>query len=116
MSHGLSRSPWKEISQGLNTFSACCNFVMGNGERVRLWEDSWVEEIVFSHSFSHLCRLSQFQMFSFARMGVNSSSLPLAWNFGYWRNLNGREFEDLMSLLAKLDDVVLVSSWPDRRR
>lgn len=89
VSHGLSQSPWKEISQGLNTFSACCNFVGGNGERVRFWEDSWVEEIAFSHSFSRLCKLSQFRMFSFARMGVNSSSLPLAWNFGYQRNLNG---------------------------
>lgn len=81
---------------------------MGNGERVGFSEDNRVEEIAFSHSFSHLCSLSQVQMFSFARMGVNSSSLPLVWNVAYRRNLNGRKFEDLMSLLAKLDGVVLV--------
>lgn len=54
--------------------------------------------------------------FYIARMSLNSSSLLLAWDYGFRRNLNVREVEDLMHLLAELDCVVLVSSRPDRRR
>lgn len=49
-------------------------------------------------------------------MSVNSSSLPSAWDLGFRRNLNDHELKDLMSLLATLDFVVLVSSMPNRRR
>ena len=40
---GSSRSPWKDISCGLQSFLQCCKFEVGNGERVRFWQDGWVE-------------------------------------------------------------------------
>lgn len=41
---GSSCSPWKDISHGYSSFLQCCNFVVGNGESVRFWEDSWLED------------------------------------------------------------------------
>lgn len=33
--HGSSRCPWKDTSQVSNSFSSCCQLVVGNEERVK---------------------------------------------------------------------------------
>ncbi|RVX15688.1 Transposon TX1 uncharacterized 149 kDa protein [Vitis vinifera] len=35
------RCPWKAISQVFQEFSSFTRFVVGNGERIRFWEDLW---------------------------------------------------------------------------
>lgn len=48
-----SQTPWKDISQSINPFSACCNFMVVNGKGVKFLEESWVK-IAFSHSIPSL--------------------------------------------------------------
>lgn len=73
---------------------------MGNGERVRFWEEilGRANRLLFATSSSH--GLSQSLNWSFARMCVNSSSLPLSWDFGFRRHLNEPDVRELLSLLS----------------
>ncbi|RVW40358.1 hypothetical protein CK203_092445 [Vitis vinifera] len=80
------RCPWKAIAQVFQGFSLITRYVVGNGERIRFWEDlcSW-------------------------------SSRPFLWNLNFRRNLSDSEIEDLEGLMRSIDDLYLSPSVPDAR-
>ncbi|RVW21770.1 LINE-1 retrotransposable element ORF2 protein [Vitis vinifera] len=75
------RCPWKAISQVFQEFSSFTRFVVGNGERIRFWED--------------LC---------------SCPTRPFSWNLNFRRNLSDSEIEDLEGLMRSLDGVHLSPS------
>ncbi|KAL6190796.1 hypothetical protein ACLB2K_037190 [Fragaria x ananassa] len=91
--------------------------VVGNGKRVRFWEDSWLEDQPLSFCFPRLFRLSRYASSVVERLVVRiHSSFLLSWDFGFRRNLNDLEIEEFASLMAKLENVRLVESKSDERR
>ncbi|KAM1005917.1 hypothetical protein ACFX2A_002729 [Malus domestica] len=112
---GSSRSPWKDISSGSQLFLHCCKFEVGNGERVRFWEDGWLEGGPLKEQFPRLFLLSMMHnqnISSFADLSTNS----LSWNFDFSRNLNEVEIEEVARLLQKVEEVRLSQSRTDNRR
>ncbi|CAL8989771.1 unnamed protein product [Prunus brigantina] len=109
-----SLNPWKDISAGYQTFLQCCSFEVGNGNRVRFWEDSWVREGLLKDSFPRLFALSSKHSLSIDCF-VDSQVLPHNWDFGFRRNLNERETVKVITLLEILEGFRLCASKRDRR-
>lgn len=93
-----SLNPWKDISASYQTFLQCCRFEVGNGNRVRFWEDSWVREGLLKDSFPHFFALSSKHSLSIDCF-VDSQVFPRNWDFGFKRNLNERETTEVIKLL-----------------
>ncbi|CAL9018470.1 unnamed protein product [Prunus brigantina] len=110
-----SLNPWKDISAGYQTFLQCCRFELGNGNRVRFWEDSWVREGLLKDSFPRLFALSSKHSLSIDCF-VDSQVFPHNWDFGFRRNLNERETAEVIKLLEILEGFRLWASKRDRRR
>ncbi|RVW69333.1 putative ribonuclease H protein [Vitis vinifera] len=75
------RCPWKAIAQVFQEFSPFVHLVVGNGERIRFWEDLW---LVFSEIF-FLCLVKSFKSFNvpsgqvFMELKSPSKVKALAW-------------------------------------
>ena len=57
---GTFRSPWKAISSLYGEFHQLVSFKIGNGNKVRFWEDSWAGENTLKSLFPSLFRISTF--------------------------------------------------------
>ncbi|KAM2348663.1 hypothetical protein ACFX1X_012268 [Malus domestica] len=110
-----SRSPWKDISSGSHQFLSCCTFEVGNGERVRFWEDGWLTGGPLKEQFPRLFLLSRKHNQNISSF-VEVSSNPLSWNFDFRRNLNEMEIVEVATLLQKLEEVRLSPLKMDIRR
>ena len=93
----------------------CCRFEVGNGNRVRFWEDRWVREGLLKDSFPRLFALSSKHSLSIDCF-VDSQVFPHNWDFGFRRNLNERETAEVIKLLEILEGFRLCASKRDRRR
>ena len=58
VSRSSYRSPWKYISSLYEEFHQMVRFRVGDGRRIRFWEDVWWGEEAFSTQFADLYRLS----------------------------------------------------------
>ena len=110
-----SRSPWKDISSGSHQFLRHCKFEVGNGERVRFWEDGWLAGGPLKEQFPRLFLLSRKHNHNISSF-VEVSSNSLSWNFDFRRNLNEMEIEEVARLLQKVEEVRLSLSKMDNRR
>jgi hypothetical protein len=110
----LAAAPWKFIMQGFNDFSCKLKFVVGNGARIRFWEDCWIDPTPLCLRFPRLYRLC-FSQSALIQNRWERSSQYSGWGFDFRRNLNDREIEELSSLLSLLDDVSLNMGGEDRR-
>jgi hypothetical protein len=111
---GLSRSPWKDISAGLSEFSKCSQFIVGDGKRVKFWEDIWVGDRSFSDAFPTIYRLSRLHNSSIHSLAIPNTIL-VSWNFGFRRNWNDEEASEVSVLLELLESVGLTVSKKDVR-
>ena len=108
------RNPWREISKGYNSFLQCCRFSVGNGEKIRFWEDLWLKEGILKDLFPRLSSLSRRKNQSIACF-ANNHVMPLNWDFDFRRNLSEAEIAEVVILLDILGKVRLYGSRSDRR-
>ncbi|CAL9004181.1 unnamed protein product, partial [Prunus brigantina] len=108
------RNPWREISKGYNYFLQCCRFSVGNGEKIRFWEDLWLKEGILKDLFPRLSSLSRRRNQSISNL-VNIHEVPLSWDFDFRRNLSEAEISEVVLLLDILGKVRLNNSRSDRR-
>ncbi|KAJ9703126.1 hypothetical protein PVL29_004763 [Vitis rotundifolia] len=94
------RCPWKAIAQVFQGFSLITRYVVGNGERIRFWEDLLFRVVVDKN---------------ISISSVLGPSRPFSWNLNFRRNLSDSEIEDLEGLMRSLDDLYLSPSVPDAR-
>ena len=98
------RSLWKFISSLYEEFGHLASFKVGNGRRIRFWEDVWWGEEAFSNRFGDLCRLSLAPNSTIAEMCVSQpNSLSHGWDLHFYRNLHERELESFGNLSLILD-------------
>ena len=115
---GTFRSPWKAISSLYTEFHQLVLFKVGNGSRVRFWEDVWVGENSLEAMFPSLFRLSSLKSQPILEF-YNQSSLPLVGNtcgnLHFLQSLLDREIDQLLELLQILETKMVCSSVEDRR-
>lgn len=68
------------ISKGKTDFLSNIKLMVGNGQRVRFWEDRWIREAALCDLFPRLYRLSQGRECSIASMFKNSV-MQWSWDF-----------------------------------
>ncbi|RVX04307.1 Beta-arabinofuranosyltransferase RAY1 [Vitis vinifera] len=94
-------------------FSLITRYVVGNGERIRFWEDLWWGDQPLGTQYPRLFRVVVDKNISIS--SVLGPSRPFLWNLNFRRNLSDSEIEDLESLMRSLDDLYLSPSVPDAR-
>ncbi|RVW30353.1 Transposon TX1 uncharacterized 149 kDa protein [Vitis vinifera] len=107
------RCPWKAIAQVFQGFSLITRYVVGNGERIRFWEDLWWGDQPLGTQYPRLFRVVVDKNISIS--SVLGPSRPFLWNLNFRRNLSDSEIEDLEGLMRSLDDLYLSPSVPDAR-
>ena len=115
---GTYRSPWKAISSLYGKFYQILSFKVGNGNKVRFWEDIWLGKNSLEVLFPSLFRLSILKSRSILEF-FDQSSLPFgvstSWNFYFSCNLLDREIFLLQELLESLERKRLCTGVQDRR-
>ncbi|RVW58950.1 Retrovirus-related Pol polyprotein from transposon RE1 [Vitis vinifera] len=107
------RCPWKAIAQVFQEFSPFVRLVVGNGERIRFWEDLWWGNQTLCAQFAELYRVISVRNLTVSN--VLGNSFPLSWNFNFCRNLTDSEIDLLQRLMSSLHSVLLSPSSSDSR-
>ncbi|KAJ9678262.1 hypothetical protein PVL29_022997 [Vitis rotundifolia] len=88
-------------------------FVVGNGDRIRFWEDLWWRDQPLGSQYPRLFRVVLDKIIHIS--SILGSSRPFSWNFNFRRNLSDPEIEDLETLMRSLDGLHLSPSVSDAR-
>ena len=107
------RCPWKAIAQLFQEFSLITRYVVGNGDRIRFWEDLWRGDQPLGTQYPRLFRVVVDKNISIS--SVLGPSRSFLWNLNFRRNLSDFEIEDLEGLMRSLDGLHLSPSVPDAR-
>ena len=99
------RSPWKAIQSLMLVFLEHAKLKLGNGERIRFWEDAWVERKQLKAKFLNLFRLSILHNKLVSNFLHNSFNSEPSWNLHLRRNVSEREVVELAELLSTLERV-----------
>ncbi|KAJ9709585.1 hypothetical protein PVL29_001188 [Vitis rotundifolia] len=107
------RCPWKAIAQVYQDFFKFTRFMVGDGERIRFWEDLWWGDQPLGVRYPRLLRVVTDKNIPIS--SIPGSTRPFSWNFNFRRNFSDSEIEDLESLMQSLDRLHLLPSIPDMR-
>ena len=105
--------PLEGYCPSLSRFFKYTRFVVGDGDRIRFWENLWWGDQPLGFQYPRLFRIVTDKnipisfILGFAR--------PFSWNFNFRRNLSDSEIEDLESLMCSLDCLRLSPSVLDAR-
>ncbi|RVW61143.1 Transposon TX1 uncharacterized 149 kDa protein [Vitis vinifera] len=94
------RCPWKAIALVFQEFSKFTRFVVGDGDRIRFWDDLWWGDQPLGTQYPRL--LSVVTDKNAPISSILGYSRPFSWNFNFRRNLTDSEIEDLESLMRLL--------------
>ena len=92
------RSPWKSIAKGWDKFVENTKLLVGKGDRIRFWEDSWVGNSPLKESFPRLYRLSNNHNMLIQSVVSWYSHSNHSWDLNFSRNFSDRECDDLISI------------------
>ena len=87
--------------------------MVGDGDRIRFWEDLWWGDQSLGVRFPRLLRVVMDKNIPIS--SILGSTRPFSWNFNFRRNLSDSEIEDLESLMRSLDRLHLSPSVPNMR-
>ncbi|RVW97057.1 putative ribonuclease H protein [Vitis vinifera] len=107
------RCPWKAIAQVFQDFFKYTRFVVGDGERIRFWEDLWWGDQPLKSQYPRLFRVVTDKNIPIS--SIFDSARLFSWNFNFCRNLSDSEIEDLECLMRSLDCMHLSTSDSDAR-
>ena len=108
-----SFSPWKAIAQVFQVFSPIVHLVVGNGERIRFWEDLWWGNQTLCSQFADLYRVISVKNLTVSN--VLGNSFPLSWNFNFRHNLTDSEIDLLQRLMSFLSSMLFSPFLADSR-
>ena len=92
------------------------SFKVGNGRRIRFWEDVWWGEEPFSARFANLYRLSLASKMTIAELLVHQTGTTFyGWNLHFYRNMHAIELDNFANLKMILDQVRLIEELEDLR-
>ncbi|RVX15460.1 hypothetical protein CK203_009316 [Vitis vinifera] len=103
----------EDYCSSFQEFSPFVRLVVGNGERIRFWEDLWWGNQTLCSQFADLYRVISVKNLTVSN--VLGNSLPLSWNFYFRRNLTDSEIDLLQRLMSSLNSVLLSPFSSDSR-
>nr|XP_016506791.1 PREDICTED: uncharacterized protein LOC107824519 [Nicotiana tabacum] len=93
---------WKHIRGHWNKFESNMDFILGNGGKIRFWEDAWLGHTPVKDQFSDFYNLSLRHNGAIADFYTSQG-----WNLSLRRNINDWEMERVGLLLQMLSNAVL---------
>ena len=85
---------WKSISQGWPSFSHHILYDIGDGSRVKFWQDHWCGETLLVVSYPNLFRFCRNKEAGVAEL-MKSPNGFLFWDVSFFRVVHARELEAL---------------------
>jgi hypothetical protein len=98
-SHGLGL--WKNIRRGCSSVFSHTRFELGDGSRIRFWEDVWCGELALKEAFPILDNLAHVKDVSVA-VNLDFSSDSGQWNVSFIRSTHDWEVDVLASFYSLL--------------
>ena len=92
---------WKSISQGWPSFSRHILYDIGDGSRVKFWQDYWCGETPLAVSYPDLFRFCRNKEASVAKL-MKSPNGILFWDVSFFRGLYVRELEALSCFMETI--------------
>ena len=89
---------WKNISRGWPTFSRHILYDIGDGSRVKFWQDRWCGETSLAVRYPELFRFSRDQEVSVAEVMKFNNGI-LFWDVSFFRGVHARELEALANFM-----------------
>ena len=89
---------WKYISWGWPSFSRHILYDIGDGSRVKFWQDRWCGETSLAVSYPELFRFSQDQEVSVAEVMKFNNGI-LFWDVSFFRGVHARELVALANFM-----------------
>jgi hypothetical protein len=93
-SHGVGL--WKFICMGWQNFRRFCKFDVGEGSKIRFWDDIWCGERALKEEFPSLFSIARFKEASIAN-NMEPSNISIQWNIQFTRLLHDWEVGELAS-------------------
>lgn len=85
-------------------FEECASFIVGNGLRVKFWEDRWYASVLFKENFPLLYVVSRSKNQMVAKV-ITNNQYKGDWNIDPRRRLTNEEVEEanrMLELLSKI--------------
>ncbi|PON94761.1 ESCRT-II complex, vps25 subunit [Trema orientale] len=113
------RSPWKFVSSCSEEFLTHIQLKLGDGRRIRFWEDPWIGDYMLAECFQLLYRIIEAKNASISSLRQNETTNiagRFSWDLRFFRNLNDREMEEISSLTLLLESINGNKGIPDKKR
>ena len=106
-------SVWKCIRKGWDTFQSHCSFLVGDGQRVKFWQDWWYGDMALKAAFPKLFVISRDKEASMADLMSFPNSF-LHWDLHFVRNVKDWELVSLTSFMDLLYSCHMEGDGEDR--
>jgi hypothetical protein len=110
-SHGVEL--WKDISIGWQLFKSHIRFDLGDGTKIRFWEDVWSGDRPLKVAFPRLFNIANFKEASIVD-NVERSNDAIQWNFQFTRLIHDWEVEVLAAFYRSLYSCKLREDGKDK--
>jgi hypothetical protein len=110
-SHGVGL--WKFICMGWQNFRRFCKFDIGEGSKIRFWDDIWCGERALKEEYPGLFSIARFKEASIAN-NMEPSNISIQWNIQFTRLLHDWEVGELASFYKRLYDCKLRGVGKDK--
>ena len=89
---------WKYISQGWSSFSSHILYDIGDGSRVKFWQDRWCGETSLAVRYPALFRFCRNKDASVAELMLFANGV-LFWDVSFFRGVHVRDLEALSDFM-----------------
>ena len=101
-------------SRLVTSLSSHAKLKLGNGERIRFWEDVWGGNESFKIKYPNLFRLSLLHNKHVSNFLIKNINQEPSWNFHFRRSMSERELEELSNLRSPLERVRVCGAMKDK--
>ena len=91
---------WKNISQGWPSFSRHILYDIGDGSRVKFWQDRWCGETSLAIKYSDLFRFCRHKDASVAELMMSINGV-LFWDMRFVRGVHARDLEAISDFMVQ---------------
>lgn len=100
--------PWKNINRIYSRFITYTRYDLGNGKRIKFWEDKWWGDVVLATKFQRIFSISSKKYLPISCFySLSSPCSSVSWDLGLCRGLRDHEIEEVSLLISFLFEVFI---------